>query len=57
MLGATGAVGNRTALALSKISTVKQLTLLGRRPAEHVIGDAVIQHQVDVFQLNHMKNL
>ena len=49
MLGATGAVGNHTALTLSKISTVKQLTLLGRRSAENVIGDAVAQHQVDVF--------
>lgn len=49
MLGATGAVGNHTALKLSKTTAVKQLTLLGRRPAENVMGESVVQHNIDIF--------
>jgi len=49
MLGATGAVGNHTALTLSKMPSVKQLTLLGRRPAENVVGQSVFQHEIDIF--------
>ena len=49
MLGATGAVGNHTALALSTMPSVKQLTLLGRRPAKNIVGDSVSQHEIDIF--------
>lgn len=49
MLGATGAVGNHTALTLSKMPSVKQLTLLGRRPAKNIVGKFVVQHEVDIF--------
>lgn len=49
MLGATGEVGNHTALVLSKLSSLEQLTLLGRRPAENIVGEAVVQHEVDIF--------
>jgi len=49
MLGATGAVGNHTALALSNMPAVKQLTLLGRRPAENIVGEAIVQHEIDIF--------
>lgn len=49
MLGATGAVGNNTALTLSKIPSVKQLTLLGRRPAENIVSKSIFQHEIDIF--------
>ncbi|RKF17536.1 NAD-dependent epimerase/dehydratase family protein [Alginatibacterium sediminis] len=49
MLGATGAVGNHAALALSKMPSLNKLTLLGRREAENVVGRAVVQHEVDIF--------
>ncbi|WP_392341511.1 NAD(P)H-binding protein [uncultured Shewanella sp.] len=49
MLGATGAVGNHAAIKLANIPAVKQLTLLGRRPAENVVGESIIQHQIDIF--------
>ena len=49
MLGATGAVGNHTALALSKLSSVKKLTLLGRRTVDNVIGKSIVQHEIDIF--------
>ena len=49
MLGATGEVGNHTALALSNIPSVKQLTLLGRRLAENVVGESIVQHEIDIF--------
>ncbi|MFT6927057.1 MAG: hypothetical protein ACJAZP_002686 [Psychromonas sp.] len=51
MLGATGAVGNHTALTLSKMPSLKQLTLLGRRPAENIVGDSVFQHKIDIFSV------
>ncbi|WP_340678170.1 NAD(P)H-binding protein [Paraglaciecola sp.] len=49
MLGATGAVGNNVALTLSKMQSVQQLTLLGRRPAENVAGQSIFQHEIDIF--------
>ncbi len=49
MFGATGAVGNHAALTLSKIPSVQQLTLLGRRQAENVAGQSVVQHVIDIF--------
>ncbi len=49
MLGATGAVGNNTALTLSKMPTVKQLTLLGRSAATNLVGESIVQHKVDIF--------
>jgi uncharacterized protein YbjT (DUF2867 family) len=49
MLGATGAVGNHAALVLSKMSAVKQLTLLDRRAVANVTGESVVQHSIDVF--------
>ncbi|WP_426357715.1 hypothetical protein ACPUVO_14830 [Pseudocolwellia sp. HL-MZ19] len=49
MLGTTGAVGNHTALVLSKMPSVTQLTLLGRRPADNVVGACVSQYEVDIF--------
>ncbi|MBB1438554.1 NAD(P)H-binding protein [Shewanella sp. SG41-4] len=49
MLGATGAVGNNAALTLAKMPSVKQLTLLGRRPVENIVGESIIQHQIDIF--------
>jgi len=50
MLGATGAVGNQTALQLSKIPQLGQLTLLGRNQANNIVGEVIQQHQVDVFK-------
>lgn len=52
MLGATGAVGNHTALALSHMPSVEQLTLLGRRPAENIVGASIVQHEIDIFSTN-----
>ena len=49
MLGATGAVGNQTALALAAHPSVSQLTLLGRRPTANVTGAVVAQRTVDIF--------
>ncbi len=49
MLGATGAVGNHTALTLAASPEVRRLTLLGRRPAANVTGYSVAQQVVDVF--------
>ena len=49
MLGATGAVGNHTALALSKLPSVKKLTLLGRKAADNVVGKSIFQHEIDIF--------
>lgn len=49
MFGATGAVGNHTALILAKQPAVKQLTLLGRKAALNIASDTVIQHQIDIF--------
>ena len=49
MIGATGAVGNQVALTLSTMPEVKQLTLLGRRPAENIVGSSITQHEVDIF--------
>lgn len=49
MLGATGAVGNHAALTLSKMPSVTQLTLLGRRAAENVVGESVVQYEIDIF--------
>lgn len=49
MLGATGAVGNHVALTLSELSSMNQLTLLGRRPAENIVGQSILQHEIDIF--------
>lgn len=49
MLGATGAVGNHAALTLSKMPSVQQLSLLGRRPAENVVDESILQHEIDIF--------
>jgi len=49
MIGATGAVGNHTAMTLSKVSGLQRLSLLGRRPAENVVGESVSQHTIDIF--------
>lgn len=49
MLGATGEVGNHTALVLSRLSSVNKLTLLGRRAADNVVGKSVFQHEIDIF--------
>jgi len=29
--------------------SIKQLTLLGRRPAENIVGESVSQHKIDIF--------
>ena len=57
MLGATGAVGNHTALVLSKISTVNTLTLLGRNPVDNLEGDNIHQHKVDIFSPSAYESL
>jgi hypothetical protein len=31
------------------MSSVKQLTLLGRRPAENVVAKSIFQHEIDIF--------
>lgn len=49
MLGATGAVGSRTAGTLMAMPDVSALTLLGRRPLEGLTGERVQQHKIDVF--------
>lgn len=49
MLGATGAVGHHAARRLAQLPEVTCLSLLGRRPATHVTGDAVEQHTIDIF--------
>jgi len=57
MLGATGAVGNHAAQMLSKLPTIEQLTLLGRRPSTNIAGNNVSQHKVDVFSTESYKTL
>jgi uncharacterized protein YbjT (DUF2867 family) len=49
MLGATGAVGNQTALTLARWPGLARLSLLGRRPVEGLAGDAIEQHSIDIF--------
>ncbi len=49
MLGATGEVGNHVARTLAAFPEVTQLTLLGRRRAENVVGASVSQHAIDIF--------
>ncbi|WP_372738314.1 hypothetical protein [Neptunomonas sp.] len=49
MLGATGAVGNHTALTPEKMAFVKTFTLLGRRPIDNVLGESIFQHEIDIF--------
>lgn len=31
--------------------SVKQLTLLGRRSAENVVGKSIFQHEIDIFSV------
>ena len=49
MLGATGAVGNIAARTLAQWPDLARLTLLGRRPADNVLGPAVAQQAIDIF--------
>ena len=49
MLGASGAVGRATWLALSRQPEDKQITLLLRRPLADMVSPATRQHVVDVF--------
>lgn len=42
MLGATGAVGSQVELTLANSPMLKQLTLLGRSPAENIVGPLLI---------------
>lgn len=49
MFGATGAVGNQVAMTLSKMPMVKKLSLLGRTPAENIVGPSIFQHKIDIF--------
>jgi len=60
MIGATGAVGTQALTSLLKLTQVKKITLLGRRPVENISDDRVIQHTIDIFQpnsyLNFLKN-
>ena len=49
MVGATGAVGSHVARALTSMSEVASLTLLGRRPLEGLAGPRVHQHHIDIF--------
>jgi len=57
MLGATGAVGNHSALTLANMPRVNQLTLLGRSPAENIVGRRVFQHQIDIFSAQSYESL
>jgi uncharacterized protein YbjT (DUF2867 family) len=49
MIGATGAVGNHTAITLASLPGLQRLTLLGRRAAANVSRPAVTQHTVDAL--------
>lgn len=49
MLGATGAVGNHTALTLARLPRIQRLSLLGRHPAANVVGRSVSQESIDIF--------
>jgi uncharacterized protein YbjT (DUF2867 family) len=49
MLGATGAVGNHTALTLAQARSLERLTLLGRRQVDNIAGKAIAQHTIDIF--------
>lgn len=49
MWGATGAVGNHSALKLAQMPEVEKLTLLGRTAADNIQGDAIEQQVIDIF--------
>lgn len=49
ILGATGAVGNHVAQALSTRQEIVRLSLLGRRKATNIVGDSVSQDAVDIL--------
>ena len=50
MLGATGAAGNHAALTLASSRRAARLSLLRRRPAANVVGDAASQHAIDILE-------
>lgn len=50
MLGATGAVGTETVKSLEGFSSLKKLTLLGRRLAEGYTASCVQQKNIDIFK-------
>jgi len=49
MLGASGAVGTQALSALLQMSSVKRISLLGRRPVPNISKDYVKQHKIDIF--------
>lgn len=57
MLGATGEVGNHTAIQLSEMPEIEKLTLLGRRPVENLTREKVAQHTIDIFSTNSYEAL
>lgn len=48
MIGATGAVGSEVVRSLLELEAVQTLTLLGRRKAEGVLDERVVQEVVDL---------
>lgn len=52
MIGGTGAVGRESVAKLLELPNLERLTLLGRRPLEGFTSDKIVQHKVDVFDIN-----
>ena len=57
MMGSTGAVGGEALNTLVKMSQVKRLTLLGRRPVENLASSLVEQHKIDISKPETYQNL
>lgn len=52
MLGATGAVGSHVATTLLSQPRLLRLSLLGRRALKGACGPALVQHRVDIFDVD-----
>lgn len=52
MMGASGAVGTEVLKTLLPVSTITQLTLLGRKPIENIEADFIKQHKIDIADIS-----
>lgn len=52
MMGASGAVGTEVLKTLLQVSTITQLTLLGRKPIENIEADFIKQHKIDIADIS-----
>lgn len=57
MLGATGALGGHTLLALITYPQVDRVTLLGRRSISDVTNSNIHQEEINIFDTNSYQNL